>query len=309
MSSERNSSRHIPGMPAHTYSIVARDPNTGEMGVAVQSHWFSVGTVVSWGEAGVGVVATQSFANPAFGPDGLELLRKGASAREAAKRLVDADEGQDFRQLAILSRKGEPFAFTGEKCVAEAGHEVGKDCSAQANMMRKSTVWHAMIAAFESTEGILAERMFAALEAAQSEGGDIRGRQSAAMLIVRGEPIGKIWKDRTIDLRVEDSPDPLKELKRLMKVQRAYESMDAGDVFVEKGQMQEAMRSYSEAERLFPQNEETRFWVAVTLANCGKLPEARRRMRAVVRKNADWKILLKRIGKTGVLKVDPESLL
>ncbi len=309
MSSNLSHYRRNPGMPAHTFSIVARDPITGEMGVAVQSHWFSVGTVVSWGEAGVGVVATQSFANPAFGPDGLNLLRGGSSAKEAVRRLADADEGRDFRQLAIVGKKGAPAAFTGAKCVAEAGHEVGKHCSAQANMMLKDTVWHAMIQSFESTEGSLAERLFAALEAAQGEGGDIRGRQSAAILVVRGEATGKIWKDRAIDLRVEDSPDPLRELKRLMRVQRAYESMDAGDVYVEKGQMEEAMRSYSEAEGLFPQNEEMKFWVAVTLANCGKIPEARKRMRAVVRKNANWKTLLHRIEKNGVLKVDPESLL
>jgi uncharacterized Ntn-hydrolase superfamily protein len=207
-----------------TYSIIARDPRTGELGVAVQSCYFSVGSVVPWAEAGVGAVATQSFVDPAYGPLGLELMRRGCSAPEALRLLIDADSGAAYRQVAMLDVAGRVAVHTGEECLAAAGHQVGEQVSAQANLMARATVWSAMLERFLNTSGDLATRLLAALDAAEDEGGDRRGKQSSALLIVRARPTGKLWIDRAVDLRVEDHPDPVNELKRLFALHRQYAS-------------------------------------------------------------------------------------
>lgn len=293
---------------AHTYSIVARDSVTGEMGVAVQSHWFSVGTLVSWGEAGVGVIATQSFINASFGPRGLALLKNGLSPQQVIDFLIASDEGRDVRQLAVLDAKGRAASYTGKNCIPAAGNIAGKNFSVQANLMVNNKVWPAMEKAFKQTKAPLAERMVAALEAAQKEGGDIRGKQSAALLVVRGKSTGKVWEDRLIDLRVDDSPNPVKEIKRLLKVHRAYDHMNNGDLAVEKGNMSLAMQEYSAAEKMFPENEEMKYWHAVTLANNGKVKEAIPLFTKVFSKNQNWKILTPRIRKVGLLKVSDVEL-
>ncbi|MGB1241253.1 MAG: DUF1028 domain-containing protein [Chitinophagales bacterium] len=293
---------------AHTYSIVAYDEKTGEMGVAVQSHWFSVGTLVTWGEAGVGVVATQSFVNPDFGPQGLALMKLGLSPKQALESMLVVDEGQAVRQVALLNTKGEVAAHTGENCIAAAGHIEGKHYSVQANMMLSEEVWGAMSKAFESTEAPLAERMMAALEAAESVGGDIRGKQSAAILVVRGESTGKVWKDRLVDLRVEDHANPIAEIKRVLKVHRAYEHMNQGDLAVEHGDMDSAMKEYMAAEEMFPENEEMKYWHAVTLVNNDGLKEALPIFKEVFAKNENWKTLTPRLIDSGLLKVSEEDL-
>jgi uncharacterized Ntn-hydrolase superfamily protein len=208
-----------------TYSIVARDAKTGEFGVAVQSHYFQVGPVVPWALAGVGAVATQSRVNVSYGPLGLELLRSGYTAAEALKALTSGDSQPEIRQCAIVDAAGNVGAHTGSKCIAAAGHQVGDGFSCQANLMERETVWAAMAEAFTSTDAPLAERMMAALEAAEAEGGDIRGKQSAAMLVVSGKPTGRSWEDRTIDLRVEDAAEPLPELRRLLRIKRAVQTV------------------------------------------------------------------------------------
>jgi len=198
--------RTIPTRPVHTFSIVARDPDTGELGVAVQSHWFSVGPIVAWAEAGVGAVATQSFVDPSYGKLGLDLMRAGKSGPDALKSLTAGDEGREVRQVAMIDAQGRVDAWTGKNDIQAAGHIVGKNYSVQANLMLNDKVWPAMSAAFENTKGDLVERMLAALDAAQSAGGDIRGKQSAALIVVTGKPTGQAWKDRIFDLRVDDSP-------------------------------------------------------------------------------------------------------
>jgi uncharacterized Ntn-hydrolase superfamily protein len=293
---------------AHTFSIVAMDPETGEMGVAVQSHWFSVGTIVTWGEAGVGVIATQSFVNPSFGPRGLELLKQGKTAQEVVDELIASDEGRDVRQLAVLSVDGTVASYTGKNCIPGAGNIVGKNYSVQANLMLNDKVWPAMSEAFENSTGPLAERMVAALEAAQEVGGDIRGKQSACILVVKGKSTGKVWEDRLIDLRVDDSPEPIKEIKRLLKVHRAYDHMNAGDLAVEHGDMQLAMKEYSTAEEMFPDNEEMKYWHAITLVNNGGLDEALPIFRQIFLKNENWKILTPRLVPVGLLTVNDEDL-
>ena len=292
----------------HTYSIVAVDSVTGEIGAAVQSHWFSVGSLVIWAEAGVGAVATQSFVNVSFGPRGLALLKAGKSPRQALELLIAQDEGRDFRQVAIIDARGNSAAFTGKKCIAEAGHLTGKWFSVQANLMLKATVWEAMARAFTNTSGPLAERMLAALEAAEAQGGDIRGKQSAALLVVSANSTGKVWEDRLIDLRVEDHPEPVRELKRLLKIHRAYEHMNAGDVAVERGDVERALKEYGTAGKMLPDNLEIKFWHAVALVNVGRFEDALPIFSAVFQKNRNWQLLIPRLVPNGVLKVTNAQL-
>lgn len=291
-----------------TFSIVARDSVTGEMGVAVQSHWFNVGAIVGWGEAGVGVVATQSFVNPSFGLRGLELLKQGKSPQEVVDELVEGDEGRDFRQLAVLDAKGRTASYTGKKCIDGAGNISGVNYSVQANLMMNDKVWGAMEKAFKEATGPLAERMVAALEAAQSVGGDIRGMQSASIMVFKGTSTGEPWNDKLIDLRVEDSPNPVVELKRLLKVQRAYEHMNAGDLATEKNDMALAMKEYNAAMEMFPDNLEMKYWTAVTLANNKRVDEALPLFKEVFEKGKNWLELTPRLPKSDLLTVSKEDL-
>lgn len=293
---------------AHTYSIVARDSITGEMGVAVQSHWFSVGSLVTWGKAGVGVVATQSFVNPSFGPRGLALLENGLSPKMAVEVLLELDEGKAVRQLAILDVNGNVEAFTGENCIEAAGHIVGNNFSVQANLMDKNTVWPAMAKAFENAKGSLAERMLAAMEAAQNEGGDIRGKQSAAILVVKAKSTGNGWEDKVVDLRIEDHDNPIKEMKRLLNVHKAYEFMNKGDLAVEKGDNILAKELYMNAQKLNPNNLEMQYWYAVTLANNGDFNEAKKIFKEIFKLNSKWKELTPRLIKPKLLTISEEKL-
>jgi uncharacterized Ntn-hydrolase superfamily protein len=287
--------------PVHTYSIVARDATTGELGVAVQSHWFSVGPIVAWGEAGVGVIAPQSFVDPAYGPLGLTLLGAGKTAPEALAGLLAADAGRDVRQVAILDASGRVATHTGKSCIEAAGHVTGDGFSVQANLMASDKVWPAMARAFQGTRGDLAERMLAALEAAEAEGGDIRGRQSAALLIVNARSTGRPWADKTFDLRIEDHPEPLKELRRLVTLQRAYNHMNAGDLAVERKDNDAALREYAAASRLVPDHAEMIYWHAVALVNMKRVDESLPLFRKVFAMEGRWRELTPRLVKAGLL--------
>lgn len=294
---------------AHTFSIVARDPATGEMAVGVQSHWFSVGPLVAWGKSGVGVVATQSFVNPAYGPKGLALMEEGKTASEALGILVAQDEGKAFRQVAFLDTEGRTAAYTGEKCVEAASDISGQNFSVQANMMLNNDVVPAMELAWKNNSGLkLAERVLEVLKAAQAAGGDIRGKQSAALIVVGADPVENSWQDKKIDLRVDDSSEPLVELERLLKVARAYEFMNAGDLAVEKDDMKEALKQYGEAMKMFPENLEMKFWTAVALANSGRLEEAIPVFRSIFAKDENWREMTKRLPSSGLLNVSEEEL-
>ena len=293
---------------AHTYSIVARDPETGQLGVAVQSNWFSVGAIVPWAEAGVGAVATQSFVEPAYGPLGLALMRAGKSAPDALKSLLAGDAQAGVRQVAMIDAQGRVATHTGEHCIAAAGHRAGTSFSAQANLMLKDTVWDAMAKAFENTKGELVDRLMAALEAAQAEGGDIRGKQSAAIVVVSGKPTGRSWADRLFDLRVEDHPEPVVELKRLVKLQRAYNHMNAGDEFFGKGEVASALSEYAAAERLVPENIEMVFWHAVTLVNAKRVEESLPLFKRVFAADRNWATLTPRLPKSKLLPDDPKII-
>jgi uncharacterized Ntn-hydrolase superfamily protein len=292
--------------PVHTYSIVARDATTGEMGVAVQSHWFSVGSVVTWAAAGVGAVATQAFVDPGYGPRALALLRSGLDAQDVLQGLLVADAQRDVRQVAIVDARGGVVAHTGAHAIAAAGHLVGGQYAVQANLMTSDRVWPAMAEAFERTRGDLAERMLAALAAAQEAGGDIRGRQSAALLVVRGESTGRPWvgADRLFDLRIEDSPDPIGELTRLVRLQRAYNHANRGDELFAEREVEAALSEYAAAGELAPEIEELPFWQAVTLVSIGREADAMPIFRAVFARNPVWADLVPRLPAAGLLPDD-----
>lgn len=300
------SAQHIVAQirPVHTYSIVARDTVTGDMGVAVQSHWFSVGSLVTWAEAGVGAVATQSFVDPAYGPLGLDLMRTGKTANQALQSLLASDEGRDVRQVAMIDARGNVAAHTGVKCIQGAGHIVGRNYSVQANLMLNDKIWGAMSKAYENAKGDLADRMLAALDAAEAAGGDIRGKQSAAILIVKAKSTGRVWADRIMELRVEDHEEPLKELRRLVQVHRAYDHMNRGDLAVEHNDVEGALREYSAAEKMFPNNLEMKFWHAVALVNVGRLEQSLPLFKEVFAKDKNWATLIPRLPASGTLNAN-----
>ena len=300
-----------PARPVHTFSIIARDPKTGDLGVAVQSHYFSVGGTVPWAEAGVGAVATQSLVEVSYGPKGLELMRSGKSAADALGELLKQDSEREVRQVAMIDSKGNVAAWTGPRCIEFAGQDSGspgEGFSVQANLMANETVWPAMAKAYRETAGDLADRMLAALEAGQKAGGDIRGQQSAAILVVKGTSSGKPWKDRLFDLRVEDHPRPIEELKRLVRLQRAYRLEDAGDEAVAKNQTDDAMKQYSAAAALAPDVTELLYWQAVSLFNAGKETEALALFGRVFKEDRNWAVLTPRLVTPGLLKADEAGL-
>jgi uncharacterized Ntn-hydrolase superfamily protein len=275
-----------------TYSIVARDPRTGELGVAVQSHWFAVGPIVPWVRAGVGAVATQSIAEPAYGPRALDSLAAGARAREALDELVGDDDLARFRQVALVDAHGNVATHTGEGCIAYAGHQAGHEFSAQANMMVSAEVWPAMAHAFEAAAGPLARRLLAALHAAEARGGDTRGRQSCALVVAPAQ--GQPWQ-HSVDLRVDDHPEPLAELDRLLDLSDAYALATEGDDLVGQGRHEEAGERYRAASALAPGNHELLFWAGMAAAQSGDMPTAVQRVREAIRLQPGWRELLGRL--------------
>ena len=329
-----------PGPLVHTFSIVARDPQTGEMGVAVQSHWFSVGSIVTWAEAGVGAIATQSFVEPAYGQNGLALMRTGISAPNALVQLLKDDKARNVRQVAFIDAHGKVAAWTGAKDIQAAGDivgtpangqivsaglenaasdgmvHIGEGYSVQANMMLNENIWPAMDKAFRETKGELVDRMLAALDAAQAAGGDIRGKQSAAIVIVKAQSTGKPWQDRVFDLRVDDNPLPLNEMRRLVALQRAYNHMNAGDLATEKGDKEGALREYVAAEQIARNTpdvpasrlNEMMYWHAVALVNMGRVDEALPIFKQVFNTDKNWAAMTPRLPKVGQLPDDPQVL-
>lgn len=286
--------------PANTYSIVARDPVTGDLGVAVQSHWFSVGSIVTWAEPGVGAIATQSFVEPAYGPRGLALLRDGVPPDQAIAQLVAADPGQAVRQLGFVDAQGRVAAHTGTKCIGHASHHVGAGYAVQANIMTSDAVVPAIAKAFEAAQGDLAARMLAAMDAGQAAGGDLRGCQSAAIVVVSGARTTPAWVKK-LDLRVEDHVDPLAELRRLVELARAYDHMNQGDVAVEKQDIAKALEHYTEAARRAPDSVEMVYWQAVALAGAGQLEKATPMFQRTFRADPAWRELTRRLPAAGLL--------
>jgi uncharacterized Ntn-hydrolase superfamily protein len=289
-----------------TYSVAAVDQDAGLMGVAVQSHWLAVGAIVPWAAAGTGVLATQANADLAAGRRGLELLASSGSAATALAGLLDDHPRAAVSQIAVLDTTGRAAVHTGGHCVAEAGHRSGAGWSVQANMMLRPTVPDAMAATWTESAGApLAARMLQVLRSAQAEGGDVRGQQSAAMLIVSlrtGEPL-----DTILDVRVDDSADPLAELERLCALGEAYREheLGLGVLAADPGQ---ALAHWTRAAELAPGQEELEFWRAVALASAGRRAEARQMLRPLFRASPGWRIMLERLPAAGLLPADPGLL-
>ena len=266
-----SAAKAAPDPLVHTYSIVARDPQSGALGVAVQSHWFQVGTLVPWAEPGVGAIATQALTNASYGPRGLALLRQGKSPEEVVRRLIASDGKRENRQLIVVDAKGRVAGHTGKRCIREAGHRLGEGFAVAANLMRSNKVWPAMAQAFRRKKDVpLAERLLAALKAAQKAGGDLRGQQSAALLVVAPKATKGPWEDRVIDLRVADHRRPLGELSRLLRLKRGYLAFLAGEGAMAKKRIDEAARHYGEARKLAPRVVEFAFWQALSLFRAGE---------------------------------------
>jgi uncharacterized Ntn-hydrolase superfamily protein len=319
-----------------TFSVVARDPVTGQIGVAVQSHWFAVGQIVPWAEAGVGAVATQSFVDPSYGKLGLDLLRAGKSAPDALRALLGGDAACEVRQVGFVDANGNVATFTGAKDIVAAGSiasqesasqkvqcgsaggtlYVGRDFAVQANLMASDKVWPAMAKAYAESKGDLAERMLAALDAAQSVGGDIRGKQSAALIVVNAKSTGRAWQDRVLDVRVDDHADPLAELRRLVLLQRAYNHMNAGDLAVEHKDNEAALREYSAAAAIASTTAgiapsriaEMTYWHAVALVNMKRVDEALPLFARAYALQPSWRELTPRLSKVGLLPDDAKLL-
>ena len=293
-----------PVRPVSTYSIVARDAETGQLGVAVQSHWFAVGAGVVWAAPGVGAVATQSFMDPDYGPLGLQLMRAGKRAGQALDALLAIDEFANVRQVGMVDAAGTVANHTGEQSIGEYCDVSGDAFTAQANMMWKSTVCEAMAEAFRASAGDLAERLLVALEAAEAEGGDVRGKQSAALLVVSGDASLPAWSGRLFDLRVDDHPEPLVELRRLVLMNRAYTLMNAGDGYMTEGNITEAVNAYSAAETLVPDSHEMVFWHAATLAAAGEVDASLPLFAKAFEAWPRWRELLPRLPAAGLLPDD-----
>lgn len=296
------------GRPAHTYSIVARDPLTGQLGVAVQSHWFAVGDLVPWVRAGVGAVATQSFVDVRYGVEGLQLMRQGKGAAEALALLLGADAAPGMRQVGMIDAQGGIAQHTGQNCIDHAGHLAGDNFAVQANLMQREGVPQAMAQAYRASGGTLAERMLAALEAAEALGGDLRGRQSAAIVVVRAEPAEHAWQERLVNLHVEDHPEPLQELRRLLRLNSAYHHTNLGEHALEQNDLAAAMAHYSRAAELAPANPEIRFWQAVALLNAGRAGVALPVLVPVLEADAGLRLLLPRLVDAGILNIDARTL-
>jgi uncharacterized Ntn-hydrolase superfamily protein len=292
---------------AHTYSIVARDPATGEMGVAVQSHWFSVGSIVTWAEAGVGAVATQSFVDPGYGERALSLLRRGVPPAVAMAQLVAADAQRDVRQVAIVDNTGRVAVHTGRKAIADAGHLTGAGYSVQANLMANARVWPEMARAYERTSGDLADRLLAALDAAEAAGGDIRGRQSSALRVVRTEPAGD-EADLLHDARVDDRRDPNVELRRIVRLRTAHLRLDRADDLRAGGRVDDAVREARAALELAPESVQLGFWWGLELAKLGRDEEARPLLHRAFAADPGWRELVPRLVTAGLLEADAATV-
>ena len=297
-----------------TYSIVARDPETGDLGVAVQSHYFGTGSVVTWAQAGVGAVATQSIPEISYGPRGLDLMRSGTAADQALVQLVAADPMEVVRQVAFVDANGVTGTHTGAGCVGNAGHVSGHQVSMQANMMERDTVWGAMLDAYEHAGDVdLTERLLVALEAAEAEGGDVRGKQSAALLVVSGPATDAPWDQKKFDLRVDDAEVPLVELRRLVTTNRAVHRLTnvfgSGLLFApvidpDGPELAAALTDLDAAQAGLGSNREPSFWASALLAKAGRIDEARAKFAFALETNSRWPLFLQSIAKAGVLPPD-----
>jgi uncharacterized Ntn-hydrolase superfamily protein len=287
--------------PVATNSIVACDLETGQLGVAVQSHYFAVGSISPHAEPGVGAVVIQSFAKSSYGTEGLRLIREGASAHAALATLRATDANAEYRQSAMADTRGTVAAYTGERCIPEAGHHLGKGYACLGNMLTQPAIWNAMGEAFEAARGEFVDRLIVSLEAAQSAGGDLRGRRSAAVIVVNMEPSGDLAIDMRFNLRVEDHDQPLRELDRLITLKKAFHHNSRGDHYLRNGDIAAALREFALAVSMAPAHEELAFWQAVAMAVAGYQKEAEPLFRELFDTSESWRLLATRVAESQYL--------
>jgi uncharacterized Ntn-hydrolase superfamily protein len=287
-----------------TYSIVARDPRTGDLGVAVQSHYFSVGAVVTWARSGVGAIATQSITEISYGPVGLDLMAAGKTAPEALDSLLKTDSKSDTRQVGMVDAQGNVGVHTGSRCIDYAGHVKGDQFSCQANLMSNDSIWGAMDREYRRRDDLqLPERLLATLEAAEAAGGDARGKQSTALLVVSSKLYANPWMGRIMELRIEDHPAPLPELKRLLRIRRAYDWADKGDELLALGKVEDSLAAFKKAQELAPEIEEIRYWVGITLMGSPSTqPEGMLIVKEIITKYPNWKSVTRSLLDKGYLQ-------
>lgn len=292
-----------------TYSIIGRDPVTGATGIAVQSRWFHAGQDLAWIEPGVGAVCTQALTDPSYGPRGLALMRDGRGPGDALAEATAADDGREVRQVAYMDAEGNVAQHTGAACVEAAGHVVGRHCCAQGNMLASDTCWHAMVDAFADTAGDLTDRLLAALDAAEREGGDARGRQAARILVRPAHATGVQWEDRIVDLYVIDHPEPVPELRRLVDVRRAYDRLGSALDHARSGDHEAAADEADRAHRLAPDDDQIAFWRATILGAAGRTDDAAAALRAATAAHPGWPDYLRRCVAAGLLPPEAGALL
>jgi uncharacterized Ntn-hydrolase superfamily protein len=292
-----------------TFSIVARDRKTGQLGVAVQSHWFAVGAAVPWVRAGVGAVATQSFTDIVIGSLGLKMMAAGKDAKQTLDSLLQSDRNSEDRQVAIVDSRGSVAVHTGRKCFPNAGHFKGDQFSCQGNLMKNSRVWEAMAESYLANKQLeFPERLIAALEGGQEVGGDIRGKQSACLLVVSEKPLTNEFQGKLVDLRVDDHPDPIRELRRLMRLRRGYDLATSGDILLIEGKSEDAMKAYAKSVEYVPEEDELKYWQAVTLIQIGRVSEGKVLLKRVFKKNRNWLALTRMLADKGLFPNDPKIL-
>jgi uncharacterized Ntn-hydrolase superfamily protein len=291
-----------------TYSIIGLDPDAGEIGIAVQSRWLHAGQDLAWIEPGVGAVCTQSFMNPVYGPRGLELMRGGQSAGDALAAAVAEDDMPELRQVAMADSAGRFAQHTGDKCVEAAGQTTGNGCCAQGNMLTRDSCWGAMVDAFETGTGSLTDRLLAALDAAEREDGDVRGRQAARILVCRDTPAESSWNERVIDVQVVDHPEPVPELRRLVMVTHAYDHLGRALELTDKGELEAAAQEIDTARSLAPDDDQIAFWGATVLGGAGRIGDAIAAMQQASGANPRWPEFLRRCIAAGVLPAEAAPL-
>lgn len=297
-----------------TYSIVARDADSGAIGVATQSHFFAAGGLVCWAEPGVGAVASQSFADPSLGSTGLELMSRDVGAPDSLRALLLLDEGREFRQVAMIDSTGDVGVHTGSSCIQYAGHAVGDGVCALGNMLRNDRTWDAMLISYQESQGDLADRLIAALRAAEAAGGDIRGRQAAGIRIVASERGPRPWQDLLLDLRVEDHEDPVEELARLVDYKRAFDRV-AGVIFAEglilgefreptDGSLEKALGDLEMSAAELGDSAEPDLWRTILLARAGRNAEASAALERAAMMNPALYDFVRRLPDAGFLSTD-----
>lgn len=292
---------------AHTYSIVARDHKTGQLGIGVQSHAFACGAIVPWAEAGVGAVATQATADTNYGRLGLALMKAGKTSQQAMAALIAADPRSNIRQVAMVDGSGQVAVHTGKRCIASAGHHIGAGFSIQGNLLKSPSVWENMAKVYASCEGDFSERLLQALEAGQDAGGDIRGMQSAALVVVPG-PNDPLKREMVTNLRVDDHDHPLIELRRLLTIQRGQEWYVQAVHAVEVGDLTAAQEHYERLRGLVVGTREPLFWYAVTLTEHGHLDKALPVFALVFAVEPIWHSMIDRLVVSGDFPDDPSAI-